>query len=104
MDYLVSLYGCMFLVGVLGNGTLGIALCSGPGAKHRSPLLLGLVAADFCVCCLSGPVTAAIYMITSWSESWFHIASFIQVYNIKNALGKMNPDVLFALIGLANIS
>ena len=80
MDYLVSLYGCVFLIGVLGNGTLGIALCSGPGARNRSPLLLCLVAADFLVCCISGPVTAAIYAVTSWAESWLCIATFVQVH------------------------
>ncbi|XP_022915564.1 galanin receptor type 3 [Onthophagus taurus] len=84
MDYIVSLYGCMFLVGVLANGTLGLALCTGPGAKSRSPLLLGLVAADFCVCCLSGPITAALYTITTWTQSWSNIAIFLQAWPISS--------------------
>lgn len=79
MDYILSIYGCIFLLGVLGNGSLGLALSSGPGGKNRSPLLLGLVAADFFVCCLSGPVTAVIYAVSTLSSSWFDIALFLQV-------------------------
>lgn len=79
MDALLSIYGCMFLVGVLGNGSLGLALCCGPGARTRSPLLLGLIAADLVVCGVSGPVTAALYAITNWNQTWKHVALFFQV-------------------------
>lgn len=70
----------MFLVGVLGNGSLGFALCCGPGARSRSPLLLGLITADLLVCSLSGPVTAALYTLTSWTQTWYHAALFVQVH------------------------
>ncbi|XP_065166075.1 5-hydroxytryptamine receptor 7 isoform X2 [Atheta coriaria] len=83
MDYILSLYGCVFLVGVLGNGSLGLALCSGPGAKNRSPLLLGMVAADFFVCCIAGPVTAATYAVSSWSNVWWRIAQFLQAWPVS---------------------
>lgn len=80
MDVLLSIYGCMFLIGVLSNGSLGLALCCGPGARTRSPLLLGLIAADLVVCGISGPVTAALYVVTSWSHTWRHVALFFQVF------------------------
>ncbi|XP_068917071.1 galanin receptor type 3 isoform X2 [Tenebrio molitor] len=83
MDYLISLYGCMFLVGVLGNGSLGLTLCCGPGAKTRSPLLFGLIVADLLVCCLSGPVTAALYVLTSWTQTWRHVALFVQAWPVS---------------------
>lgn len=79
MDFVLTVYGCMFLVGVLGNGSLGLTLCCGPGAKTRSPLLFGLIVADLLVCCLSGPITAAFYVITFTSQLWYRIALFIQV-------------------------
>ncbi|RZC42057.1 galanin receptor type 3 [Asbolus verrucosus] len=83
MDYLISLYGCMFLVGVLGNGSLGLTLCCGPGAKTRSPLLFGLIVADLLVCCLSGPITAALYVLSSWTQTWWHVALFIQAWPVS---------------------
>ncbi|XP_031335415.1 C-X-C chemokine receptor type 2 [Photinus pyralis] len=83
MEYITSLYGCMFLVGLLGNGSLGLTLCCGPGAKARSPLLLGLVAADFLVCCLSGPVTAAIYVTSTLSQTWLRVALFVQAWPVS---------------------
>lgn len=79
MDYIISIYGCVFLTGVLVNGSLGLALCNGQGAKNRSPLLLGLVAADFFVCSLAGPITAVIYAVSTWRQSWLIVAYFIQV-------------------------
>lgn len=81
MNFLLSAYGCIFLVGVISNGSLGLALCCGPGAKTRSPLLLGLITADLLVCGLSGPVTAALYTVSSWTQTWHQIAFFIQVFN-----------------------
>ncbi|KAF5294479.1 hypothetical protein FQR65_LT01605 [Abscondita terminalis] len=83
MDYITSLYGCIFLVGLLGNGSLGLTLCCGPGAKARSPLLLGLVAADFFVCCLSGPVTVALYLTSTSSQPWLRIALFVQAWPVS---------------------
>lgn len=82
MDYLITIYGCMFLVGVLGNGTLGLTLCCGPGAKTRSPLLFGLIFADLLVCSLSGPVTAALYVLSNWTQTWRYIALFVQVLKL----------------------
>lgn len=79
MEYIISLYGCMFLLGLLGNGSLGLTLCCGPGARFRSPLLLGLITADFFVCCISGPITAALYVITTWNQLWLQVALFAQV-------------------------
>lgn len=84
MDLIISIYGCVFLMGVLSNGSLGIALFTGPGSKNRSPLLLGLVAADFFVCCMAGPVTAASYAISSLTQSWARITTFAQV-TIQNS-------------------
>ncbi|XP_044256671.1 somatostatin receptor type 4 [Tribolium madens] len=83
MDYLITIYGCMFLVGVLGNGTLCLTLCCGPGAKTRSPLLFGLIFADLLVCCLSGPVTAALYVLSNWTQTWKYIALFIQAWPVS---------------------
>ena len=101
MDYLPSLYGCMFLVGVLGNGSLGLTLCCGPGAKSRSPLLFGLIVADLLVCCLSGPITAALYVLSSWTQTWRHVALFIQVPRfIKNLDARVNSDLNFFRLGL----
>lgn len=81
MEYLPGLYGCMFLVGLMGNGSLFASLCLGPGPRARSPILLGLVAADFLVCSLSGPATAALYIVPheNWTQPWLRIAQFMQV-------------------------
>ncbi|KAL3290170.1 hypothetical protein HHI36_023531 [Cryptolaemus montrouzieri] len=79
MDCLLAIYACMFFVGVLGNGILGLTLCCGPGAKSRSPLLFGMIFADLLVCSVSGPLTAALYVISPWTQTWFHIALFVQV-------------------------
>lgn len=79
MNVILTLYGCIFFAGVLGNGSLGLALCCGPGARTRSPLLLGLIAADFMVCAVSGPVTAALYSATKLNEKLKRFALFFQV-------------------------
>lgn len=79
MDYIFSLYGCVFLLGVLGNVIIGVSLTSGTGGRNRNPLLLGLVTADFLVCCLSAPVTAVLYAISSITYTWSRTAVFFQV-------------------------
>ncbi|KAG5894334.1 hypothetical protein JTB14_004378 [Gonioctena quinquepunctata] len=77
MDVLITIYGCLFLVGVIGNGALAVTLWWGRGSK--SPLLLGLIIADFFVCCLSGPITAALYTLPTNSAAWLVIAQFMQI-------------------------
>ncbi|XP_057667997.1 substance-K receptor [Diorhabda carinulata] len=81
MDIFVTIYGCLFLIGVVGNGTLAVTLWWGRGSK--SPLLLGLIIADFFVCCLSGPITAALYTIPSDSPVWLIIAQFMQSFPVS---------------------
>ncbi|KAK9889869.1 hypothetical protein WA026_008671 [Henosepilachna vigintioctopunctata] len=83
MDYLLSIYACIFLIGVVGNGILGLTLCCGPGVKSRSPLLFGLILADLLVCSLSGPLTAALYVLSPWTQTWFHIALFVQAWPVS---------------------
>ncbi|KAJ8930860.1 hypothetical protein NQ314_016279, partial [Rhamnusium bicolor] len=76
MDIMITIYGCLFLIGMVGNGTLAVSLWWGRGSK--SPLLLGLVVADFFVCCLSGPITAALYTLPPNSTAWLLVAQFMQ--------------------------
>ncbi|XP_018331570.1 uncharacterized protein LOC108741301 isoform X2 [Agrilus planipennis] len=83
MDYLTSFYGCVFFMGLMGNGCLVLMLCCGRGARMRSPLLLGLVFADLFVCCLSGPITAARYVITTWTQPWERLAIFMQEWPVS---------------------
>ncbi|XP_050497447.1 endothelin receptor type B isoform X1 [Diabrotica virgifera virgifera] len=80
MDSLVTIYGCLFFVGVIGNGTLAVNLYWGRGSK--SPLLLGLIIADFFVCCLSGPITAATYSMPPDSPVLIVAAQYLQSFPV----------------------
>lgn len=89
MDALITIYGLLFLLGILGNGALAFSLWWGRGTK--SPLLMGLIAADFFVCCLSGPITATLYVIPPDSPYWLTLAQFMQVRrNISFKIEKIN--------------
>lgn len=81
MDAFLTIYGLLFLLGIIGNGALAFSLWWGRGTK--SPLLMGLIVADFSVCCLSGPITATLYAVHSDSSYWLTIAQFMQVSLIK---------------------
>ncbi|CAG9855059.1 unnamed protein product [Phyllotreta striolata] len=81
MEVLIAIYGVLFLVGVIGNGALAVTLWWGRGSK--SPLLLGLIIADFFVCCLSGPITALLYTLPPDSTGWNLTATFIQALPVS---------------------
>lgn len=91
MSSLLTLYGLLFLLGIIGNGTLAFSLWWGRGSK--SPLLMGLITADFLVCCLSGPITATIYAIPANSPYWINLAEFMQV-NIFFHRNLSVPEIL----------
>lgn len=82
MDALITIYGILFLLGIIGNGALAFSLWWGRGSK--SPLLMGLIAADFFVCCLSGPITAVLYVVPPDSIYWLTLAQFMQVSKLIN--------------------
>lgn len=93
---LLSLYCVVLVVGVLANAGLALTVCSqqgahgsakgmGPGARvrSRSPLLLGLCAADLLVCCLSAPLTVCFALLAArpwpFAAPWCKVAFFLQV-------------------------
>lgn len=83
MEILIIFYGCLLLIGVVGNGMLAISVWYGRGS--RSPLLICLIAADFSVCCISGPVTAAFYAQTERTSVFICATKILQVCKLDDS-------------------
>lgn len=78
---LVSLYGVVLVVGVVGNSMVAVVLCTQQTARMRNNLMLSVCVSDLLVCALSGPLAAASNTYHVWMLS--HIAckltAFLQV-------------------------
>lgn len=79
---LVSLYGVVLVVGVVGNSMVAVVLCTQQTARMRNNLMLSVCVSDLLVCALSGPLAAA---SNTYHNVWMlsHIAckltAFLQV-------------------------
>jgi len=79
---LVSLYGVVLVVGVVGNSMVAVVLCTQQTARMRNNLMLSVCVSDLLVCALSGPLAAA---SNTYHNVWIlsHIAckltAFLQV-------------------------
>lgn len=56
---LVSLYGIVLVVGVVGNSMVAVVMCTQQTARMRNNLMLSVCVSDLLVCALSGPLAAA---------------------------------------------
>ncbi|XP_017787056.1 PREDICTED: uncharacterized protein LOC108569859 [Nicrophorus vespilloides] len=77
MYILIGLYGCLFLFGVYGNGTIALSLFRGPGIHQRNPFVIAMVFADLIVCIISIPMTVTSLTIT-WTVTAQPIFNFLQ--------------------------
>jgi hypothetical protein len=79
---LVSLYGIVLVVGVVGNSMVAVVMCTQQTARMRNNLMLSVCVSDLLVCALSGPLAAA---SNTYHSVWMlsHIAckltAFLQV-------------------------
>lgn len=79
---LVSLYGIVLVVGVVGNSMVAVVMCTQQTARMRNNLMLSVCVSDLLVCALSGPLAAA---SNTYHNVWMlsHIAckltAFLQV-------------------------
>jgi hypothetical protein len=85
---LVSLYGIVLVVGVVGNSMVAVVMCTQQTARMRNNLMLSVCVSDLLVCALSGPLAAA---SNTYHNVWMlsHIAckltAFLQVRIIASA-------------------
>jgi hypothetical protein len=79
---LVSLYGIVLVVGVVGNSMVAVVMCTQQTARMRNNLMLSVCVSDLLVCALSGPLAAA---YNTYHNVWMlsHVAckltAFLQV-------------------------
>ncbi|CAH0561909.1 unnamed protein product [Brassicogethes aeneus] len=84
MEFIVSIYGCLFFIGFLANGLLGLKFVCGPGGQTTNPFLYGLIIADLFVCGLSGPATLIVLDDHhTLSQNWLIFTNFIQSWPVS---------------------
>jgi hypothetical protein len=79
---LISLYGVVLVVGVVGNSLVAVVLCTQQTARMRNNLLLSVCMSDLLVCVLSAPLTAAsntYYNVWMLSHIACKLTAFLQV-------------------------